>query len=72
MKPLPLMERAISNSSKAGELVLDPFLGSGSTLIACERTGRVCAGIEIDPVYADVILARFERFSGSVAERIDG
>lgn len=71
MKPLPLMERAISNSSKAGELVLDPFLGSGSTLIACERTGRVCAGIEIDPVYADVILARFERFSGSVAERID-
>jgi DNA modification methylase len=65
------MERAISNSSKAGELVLDPFLGSGSTLIACERTGRVCAGIEIDPVYADVILARFERFSGSVAERID-
>ena len=71
MKPLPLMERAISNSSKAGELVLDPFLGSGSTLIACERTGRVCAGIEIDPVYADVILARFERFSGSVAERSD-
>jgi DNA modification methylase len=65
------MGRAISNSSKAGELVLDPFLGSGSTLIACERTGRVCAGIEIDPVYADVILARFERFSGSVAERID-
>ena len=72
MKPLPLMERAIANSSKAGHVVLDPFLGSGSTLIACERTGRVCAGIEIDPVYADVILARWERFSGSVAERLDG
>src|ERR1035437_2691416 len=72
MKPLPLMERAIANSSTAGDLVLDAFLGSGSTLVACERTGRICAGIELDPVYADVILARFERFSGSVAERIDG
>jgi DNA modification methylase len=72
MKPLPLMERAIANSSKAGDLVLDAFLGSGSTLVACERTGRICAGVELDPVYADVVLARFERFSGSVAERIDG
>ena len=71
MKPLPLMERAISNSSNAGDLVLDPFLGSGSSLIACERTGRVCAGIEIDPIYADVILARWERFAGATAERID-
>jgi DNA modification methylase len=71
-KPLPLMERAIANSSTAGDLVLDAFLGSGSTLVACERTGRICAGIELDPVYADVVLARFERFSGQVAERIDG
>jgi DNA modification methylase len=71
MKPLPLMERAISNSSKEGELVLDPFLGSGSTLIACERTGRVCAGIEIDPIYAEVALRRWERFSGEIAERLD-
>jgi DNA modification methylase len=51
---------------------LDPFAGSGSTLIATERTGRLFAGIELDPVYADVILARWERFSGDVAERIDG
>jgi DNA modification methylase len=72
MKPLPLMERAIANSSQAGDLVLDPFLGSGSTLIACERTGRICAGIEIDPIYADVVLARWERFSGLDVERIDG
>ena len=72
MKPLPLMERAIANSSNSGDLVLDAFLGSGSTLVACERTGRICAGIELDPVYADVVLARFERFSGSAAERIDG
>jgi DNA modification methylase len=72
MKPLPLMERAIANSSKSGDLVLDLFAGSGSTLIACERTGRRCAALELDPRYADVILARWERFSGDVAERIDG
>jgi DNA modification methylase len=72
MKPLPLMERAISNSSTSGELVLDLFAGSGSTLIACERMGRRCAALELDPRYADVVLSRFERFSGSIAERIDG
>jgi DNA modification methylase len=66
-----LMQRAIANSSKPGDLVLDLFAGSGSTLIACERTGRVCTGVEIDPIYADVILARWERFSGGTAERID-
>jgi len=72
MKPLPLMERAIANSSVSGDLVLDLFAGSGSTLIACERTGRRCAALELDPRYADVILARWERFAGDVAERIDG
>ena len=72
MKPLPLMERAIANSSVSGDLVLDLFAGSGSTLIAAERTGRRCAALELDPRYADVILARFERFSGQGAERIDG
>ncbi len=72
MKPLPLMERAITNSSQPGDLVLDPFLGSGSTLVACERTGRICAGIEIDPIYTDVVLARWERFSGEIAKRLDG
>jgi len=71
MKPLPLMERAIANSSGAGDLVLDLFAGSGSTLIACERTGRRCAALELDPRYVDVVLARWERFSGSVAERLD-
>jgi len=72
MKPLPLMERAIANSSEAGDLVLDLFAGSGSTLIACERTGRRCAALELDPRYVDVVLARFERFSGQTAERLDG
>ena len=71
MKPLPLMERAIANSSVAGDLVLDLFAGSGSTLIACERTGRRCAALELDPRCVDVILARWERFSGSVAVRLD-
>ena len=72
MKPLPLMERSIANSSQPGDLVLDLFAGSGSTLIAAERTGRRCASLELDPRYADVVLARWERFAGSVAERIDG
>jgi DNA modification methylase len=71
MKPLALIERAITNSSHDGDVVLDPFLGSGSTLIASERTGRVCAGIELDPVYVDVAVDRWERFSGQVAVRVD-
>jgi len=71
MKPLALMERAIANSSQARDLVLDLFLGSGSTLIACERTNRRCLGLELDPVYVDVALARWERFSGEVAVRVD-
>jgi len=72
MKPLALMERAIGNSSRDGDLVLDVFLGSGSTLIACERTGRVCAGIELDPLYVDVAVRRWEHWSGEVAVRADG
>lgn len=72
MKPLALMERAIANSSRPGALLLDIFAGSGSTLIAAERTGRRCAALELDPLYVDVILARWERFSGGRAVRIDG
>ena len=72
MKPLALMERAISNSSRSGDLVADLFAGSGSTLIAAERTGRRCAALELDPIYADVIIARWESFSGGKAGRIDG
>ena len=69
MKPLELIERAIENSSRSDELVLDPFLGSGTTLIAAERTGRRCRGVEIDPYYCDVIVARWEAFTGLVAMR---
>ena len=71
MKPLPLMERAIANSSRPGERVLDLFLGSGSTLIAAERTGRICVGLELDPRYVDVALARWEAFTGASAVQLD-
>jgi DNA modification methylase len=66
-KPLALVEKAIANSSSPGDVVLDLFLGSGSTLIACERTGRVCYGMELDPHYASVVLARWEAFTGKEA-----
>ena len=68
-KPLELVERAISNSSRAADLVLDLFLGSGTTLIACERTGRTCNGLELDPLYVDVAVARWESFTGEQAQR---
>lgn len=70
MKPLELIERAIENSSRPGDLVLDPFGGSGTTLIAVERTARRCAMVELDPAYADVIVARWECFTGETARRV--
>jgi len=69
MKPLALVERALSNSSQVGDRVLDLFLGSGSTLIAAERTGRVCYGCELDRLYTDIAIARWESFSGELAVR---
>ena len=57
MKPVALVERAIRNSSKTRDIVLDPFGGSGSTLIACEKTGRQARLVELDPKYCDVIVA---------------
>ena len=50
-----------------GEIVLDPFLGSGSTLIAAESTGRVCCGVELDPLYVDLIIRRYEAATGTTA-----
>lgn len=67
MKPVELIERAIRNSSKSRDTVLDPFAGSGSTLIACEKTHRHARLIELDPKYCDVIIRRFEEFSGKRA-----
>ncbi|MCS6954416.1 MAG: site-specific DNA-methyltransferase, partial [Bryobacteraceae bacterium] len=67
MKPVELIERAIRNSSKSRDTVLDPFGGSGSTLIACEKTHRQARLIELEPKYCDVIIRRFEDFSGKHA-----
>jgi len=68
-KPVEMIERIIKSSSQ--EKVIEPFLGSGSTLIACEKTNRKCYGMEIDPHYCDVIVKRWEDFTGNKAERIE-
>ena len=70
MKPVDLITKAINNSSLKDNIVLDPFLGSGSTLIAAEKTNRKCYGMELDPNYCDVIVKRWEEFTGKKAERI--
>ena len=70
MKPVELCERAISNSSLVNNIVLDPFGGAGSTLIACEKLNRRCFMTEIDPHYVDVIVSRWEAFTGKKAELV--
>jgi DNA modification methylase len=67
MKPVALVERALRNSSKSRDIVLDPFGGSGTTLIACEKVGRQARLVELDPKYCDVIVQRWQAFSGGVA-----
>ena len=67
MKPVALVERAVRNSSKSRDIVLDPFGGSGSTLIACEKTGRQARLMELDPKYCDVIVLRWQEFGGGTA-----
>jgi DNA modification methylase len=69
-KPVGLADRAIANSSLPGDVVLDPFLGSGSTLIAAEMAGRRCFGLELEPRYVDVAVRRWEQFTGQSAERV--
>jgi DNA modification methylase len=69
MKPVELVERAIRNSSRPGDTVLDPFGGSGTTLIAAEKSGRVARLIELDPKYVDVIVRRWQDWSGQEAYR---
>lgn len=69
MKPIGLVAQAIQDSTRPGQTVFDPFLGSGTTLLAAEQTGRVCLGIELDPAYCDVIVQRWEALTGETAER---
>lgn len=68
MKPVELVERAINNSSKLGDIVLDGFGGSGSTIIAAEKTGRKARLIELDPKFCDVIVRRWEEYTGQKAQ----
>jgi DNA modification methylase len=73
MKPVELIMNAVLNSTQSGNnIVVDMFLGSGSTLIACEKTNRICYGMEIDPIYCQVIIDRWEEFTGLKAEKIHG
>ncbi|SFM21706.1 DNA-methyltransferase [Pelosinus propionicus] len=72
MKPIGLCARAIQNSSRPGDRVADFFGGSGSTLMAAEQTDRVCYMVEVDPIYCDVIIKRWEEFTGQVAVKLTG
>ena len=71
MKPVELLEIPINNSSKGQDVVLDLFGGSGSTLIACEKTARQCRMMELDPKYCDVIVKRWQEFTGKAATHAD-
>lgn len=71
MKPLRLIGYLISNSTNQGELVLDTFGGSGSTLMASEQLGRCCYTMELDPHYCDVIIARWEQYTGRKAQLLN-
>jgi DNA modification methylase len=67
-KPVECMRRPIANNSRPGQMIYDPFLGSGTSLIAAEMTGRVCSGLELNPAYVDVIVRRWQLYTGRVAQ----
>jgi DNA modification methylase len=67
VKPTAMLQDALLDLTNRGEIVIDPFLGSGSTLIAAARAGRVCRGVELDPLYVDVIVRRYEAATGGTA-----
>lgn len=70
MKPIGLLRRLILNSSKVGDIVFDGFVGSGSTLLACEQTNRCCLAVELDPEYCQVVINRWEKLTGQKAEQL--
>jgi DNA modification methylase len=71
VKPTALLEDALLDVTNRGDIVIDPFLGSGSTLIAADTTGRVCRGAELDPLYVDLILRRYEAATGKAAVLVE-
>lgn len=71
IKPVAMIEDALRDCSRRGEIVLDPFLGSGSTLIAAEKTGRICHGIELSPRYVDVVITRWQEWTGKKAVHVE-
>jgi DNA modification methylase len=71
VKPTAMLEDALLDLTHRGDIVIDPFLGSGSTLIAAEDTGRVCRGVELDPLYVDVIVRRYEAVTGHPAVLVE-
>ena len=70
-KPVECMRRPMLNNSSPGQAVYEPFMGSGTTLIAAETTGRVCFGIELNPVYVDVAIERWQQFTGANAVLVE-
>ena len=71
MKPVELVANCIKDTTKDGDIVLDAFGGSGTTMVAAEQLGRKCRMMELDPHYCDVIIARWEQLTGKKAERIE-
>ena len=69
-KPVGLLRKIIPNSTKVGDVVYDPFLGSGSTAVACEHLGRKCIGIELDETYVEISIKRLEKLTGTTAVKI--
>jgi DNA modification methylase len=71
VKPTAMLEDALLDLTNLGEIVLDPFLGSGSTLIAADKAGHICRGVELDPLYVDVIIRRYEALTGEAAALVE-
>jgi DNA modification methylase len=71
VKPTAMLEDAILDLTNRGEIVIDPFLGSGSSLMAAHKTGRICRGVELDPLYVDVIVRRYEAATGNGAVLVE-
>ncbi len=72
MKPVELFAYQITNNTKGEDIVLDTFLGSGTTLIAAQKTGRICYGVELDPKYVDVIIQRYVDYTENETIKLNG